>query len=94
MALQTVFAYQAAKWESNGQNGLKQNDGLSRCYIREEPYNIPEERFLLSGYILSLVNTRGLHEFHPTAEAAQKALEAHRLELIKSFMQGFALNPL
>jgi hypothetical protein len=92
--LQTAFIYKPAKWESNGQNGLKQNDGLSRCYIREEPYNIPEERFLLSGHILSLVNTRGIHEFHPTAEAAQKALEGYRLELLKSFMAGFALNPL
>jgi hypothetical protein len=72
----------------------KQIDGLSHCYIREEEYNVPEERFLLSGQILSLRNTCSLHEFYPTAEAAKEALEAHRLELLKSFMAGFTISPL
>jgi hypothetical protein len=94
--LQTAFIYKPAKWECVNElnNTLQAWDNLSQCHIEEQPYNVPSERYLLSGLILSIANTRKLHEFHPTAEAAKEALEAHRLELLKSFMAGFTISPL
>jgi hypothetical protein len=96
MALQTAFIYKPASWAHSYQEAYsaKQEDGLSKCTITEQPYNVDEERYHLSGLIMSLGNTRKIHRFFASSVEAQEALEAERLAVIKSFMAGFSLNPL